>query len=81
MDEVFLVIRGLVWRQRVERLNAYSLYCSWVDRPVSIFDFCPLPFDDELEEQLRAPTNEISAAEFYKQTVESGYLNSEWWNN
>jgi hypothetical protein len=78
MDEVLLVIQGFVDRQRVERRNAYNLYCAWVQHPVSVFEFCPLPFDDELES---VPGDDISAEELYKQAVESGYLKSEWWNN
>lgn len=79
LDEVLLVIRGFINTQRIERCNAYNLYCVWTEKPVSIFEFCPLPFDDELQEE--APINEMSAGDFYKQTIESGYLNSEWWNN
>lgn len=79
MDEVLLVIQGLIDRQRIERKNAYNLYCVWTDKPVSIFEFCELPFDEELRQE--SPTNEMSAEQFYKQTIESGYLNSEWWNN
>lgn len=79
MDEVFLVIQGFVDKQRIERRNAYLIHCSMVEKPVDMLEYLPLPYDDELRDQ--SPVNEISAEEFYKQTIESGYLNSEWWNN
>lgn len=76
MDEVLLVIQGFIDKQRIERRNAYLIHCSMVERPVDMFEYLPLPYDDEL-----SPVNEISADDFYKQAVESGYLNSEWWKN
>lgn len=79
MDEVLLVIQGLVDRQRIDRRNAYLIHSSMVERPVDMLDYLPLPYDDELREQ--SPATEMSAEEFYKQAIESGYLNSEWWNN
>lgn len=79
MDEVLLVIRGQVNRQRIERRNAYLIHCSMVEKPVDMLEYLPLPFDDELRQE--SPTSEMSAEQFYKQTIESGYLNSEWWNN
>lgn len=48
-----------------------------VERPVDMLEYLPLPYDDELS----SPVNEISSEDFYKQTIESGYLNSQWWNN
>lgn len=78
MDEVLLVIQGFIDKQRIERRNAYLIHCSMVEKPVDMFEHLPLPYDDELS---AAPTDEISAEDFYKQTIESGYLNSEWWNN
>lgn len=79
MDEVLLVIQGFIDRQRIERRNAYLIHCSMVERPVDMLEYMPLPYDDELRNE--SPVNEISAEDFYKQAVESGYLNSEWWNN
>ena len=79
MDEVLLVIQGFIDRQRIERRNAYLIHCSMVEHPVDMLEYMPLPYDDELKEA--SPVSEISAEEFYKQTIESGYLNSEWWNN
>lgn len=75
-----MVIRGFVNKQRIERRNAYLIHCSMVGKDaVDMLEYMPLPFDDELKEA--SPVSEISAEEFYKQAVESGYLNSEWWNN
>lgn len=79
MDEVLLVIQGFVDRQRIERRNAYLIHASMVEHAVDMFEVLPLPYDDELKEQV--PTSEMSAKEFYEQTIASGYLNSEWWNN
>lgn len=79
MDEVLLVIRGQVNRQRIERRNAYLIHCSMVEKPVDMLEYLPLPFDEELQGE--APIAGVSDGEFYKQTIESGYLNSEWWNN
>lgn len=81
MDEVLLVIQGFIDRQRIERRNAYLIHESMVGSvsAVNMFERLPLQFDDELREQ--SPATEMSAEEFYKQAIESGYLNSEWWNN
>jgi hypothetical protein len=49
-EEVLLTIQGLVDRQRIERRNSYNLYCAWTEKPISIFDYSPLPYDEELKE-------------------------------
>lgn len=47
---MLLVIQGYVDRQRVERRNAYLIHCSLIQSPVSILDYLPLPYDEELKE-------------------------------
>ena len=79
MDEVLLFIQGFVDRQRRERRNAYLIHASMTEHAVDMFEALPLPYDEELKEDQE--TDAISAADFYKQTVDSGYLNSKWWNN
>lgn len=79
MDEVLLVIQGFVDRQRIERRNAYLIHASMVEKPVDMFECLPLPYDDELKETLMAERDAMEAAAFYKETVDSGYLNSQWW--
>jgi len=78
MDEVLLVIQGFVDRQRIERRNAYLIHASMVEHAVDMFECLPLPYDDELQQM---PMADKGDADFYKQTVDSGYLNSQWWNN
>jgi hypothetical protein len=49
-DEVLLVIQGQVDKWRVERRNAHRIHETFVgsDKALSILDFNPLPYDDEL---------------------------------
>jgi hypothetical protein len=77
LDEVLLVIRGFVNKQRIERRNAYLIHCSMVEKPVDMFDYLPLPYDDELKSELT--DGEMSAEQFYKEAKEAGYLDSQWW--
>jgi hypothetical protein len=61
--EVLLIIQGFEDRQRIERRNAYNLYCAWVEKPISIFEFSPLSYDDELREE--TPENNMTDLEIY----------------
>lgn len=60
---MLLTIQGLIERQRIERRNIYNLYCAWAEKPVSIFDYCPLPYDEELKEN--SPEAGMSDEEIY----------------
>lgn len=33
---------------RIQRQLSYNIYCSWVKDPCSVFDYCSLPYDDEI---------------------------------
>lgn len=57
-DEVLLVIKGKVDDWRISRQLSYNIYCSWAKEPISIFDYCPLPYDDELIQQDQQQTDE-----------------------
>ena len=50
-----------------------------VEKPVDMFEYLPLPFDEEL--QIKEPGETMSAADFYNETQASGYLNTEWWKS
>ncbi len=44
------MIKGWVDRARIDRRNAYLIHCSMVSKKVDMYEYLPLPFDDELKE-------------------------------
>ena len=50
IEEVLRVIRGKVLEWRIQRMFAKLTHESLVEKPGNIMDLCPLPYDDELEE-------------------------------
>lgn len=75
-DEVLLVIQGFVDRQRVERRNAHLIHCSMVEKPVDMFEYSPLPYDDELKGETG-----LSDGELYNLAKETGYFENQFWAN
>lgn len=69
---MLFVIQGHVDKQRIERRNAYLIHCSMVEKPVSMLEYLPLPYDEELT----ADETGMSDAELYKLLHESGYFST-----
>lgn len=71
---MLFVIQGQVDKWRVERQASYNLYCTWAQNPISITDYLPLPFDDELK---GGETKETDF-ELYWKAKASGVLDFKW---
>lgn len=69
------MFKGKVDDWRVQRNNAYVVYCSFTkneDRQ-SITDLLPLPFDKEFNKEFNEP-KKIDNTDIYEEAKKAGYV-------
>jgi hypothetical protein len=69
LDEAVRVYKGKVEDWRRDRANAYLIHCSLVEKPVDIYEYLPLPFDDEI-----LVDNSMDIEKLYNEAKELGIV-------
>lgn len=77
MEDIEFKIRGKVEDWRIQRNASYLVHCSLVKHPINIYEWMPLPLDNELKDAERVEQEEMNDENkiIYMEAYANNYFN------